>query len=242
MDLLFAHGDDGSPMLDRDADPSTAAGEVRPFQKREERFLSDITASANDLVRQGWAVVAPAGEHGAKLEALVQALVRARAEDQQADVLSIRVPPGMDAAAATAWKKDVYPTLYGEDEGRRPRYLLILGDLDQVSLETQQVLAQDGFPGRLACATDDGYAAYADKVLAWQRRPSAHDRARALFYTVHDGTSATTAGHAKLIQPCHDRCVRAARDSARAFPASTVEAHGAELPWRRRATRRCCCR
>ncbi|HEX2692145.1 MAG TPA: hypothetical protein VHN14_36295, partial [Kofleriaceae bacterium] len=185
---------------------------------------------ANDLVRQGWAVVTPAGEHGARLEALVQALVRARAEDQRADVLSIRVPPGMDAAAATAWKKDVYPTLYGEDEARRPRYLLILGDLDQVSLETQQVLAQDGFPGRLACANDDGYAAYADKVLAWQRRPPAHDRARALFYTVHDGTSATTAGHAKLIQPCHDRCARAARDNARAFPASTVEAHGAQLP------------
>ena len=42
-------------------------------------------------------------------------------EDQQADVLSIRVPPGMDTAAATLWKKDVFPTLYGEDEARRPR-------------------------------------------------------------------------------------------------------------------------
>lgn len=230
MDLLFAHEDDGSPILDHVADPGTAAGQARPIPRREERFLADITASANDLASQGWAVVVPAGAQGARLEALVRELVRARAEEQQADVLSIRVPPGLDVQAATAWKKDVYPTLYGEDEARRPRYLLILGDLDGVSLDTQQVLAQDGLPGRLACTTDDGYGAYANKVLAWQRTPSRHDRARALFYTVHDGTSATTTGHAKLIQPCHDRCARTAREKARAFPASVVEAHGAQTP------------
>jgi hypothetical protein len=216
-------------MLDHTADPGTAAAEASPAPRREERFLSDITADANDLVRQGWAVVVPAGAEGARLEVLVQELIAARAEEQQADVLSIRVPPGMDAAAATAWKKDVYPALYGEDEARRPRYLLILGDLDGVSLDTQQVLAQDGLPGRLACATDAGYGAYADKVLAWQRQVPAHDRARALFYTVHDGTRATTAGHAKLMRPCHDRCARTARDKARAFPAR-VEAHGAPAP------------
>jgi hypothetical protein len=108
--------------------------------------------------------------------------------------------------------------------------LLILGDLDGVSLATQQVLAQGGLPGRLACATDDGYAAYADKVLAWRRTPSRDERGRAVFYTVHDGTRATTAGHAKLIQPCHDRCARTARDKPRAFPASAVEAHGAPAP------------
>jgi len=230
MDLLFAHGDDGSPMLDHPADPGSAAGEARPAPRREERCLADITADASDLVRQGWAVVAPAGADGDRLEALVRALVGARAEDQQADVLSIRVPPGLDAAAATAWKKDVYPALYGEDEARRPRYLLILGDLDGVSLATQQVLAQGGLPGRLACATDDGYAAYADKVLAWRRTPSRDERARAVFYTVHDGTRATTAGHAKLIRPCHDQCARTARDRPRAFPASAVEAHGAPAP------------
>jgi hypothetical protein len=230
LDLLLAHGDDGSPILDHAADAGSAAAQARPVARRDERFLADITAGANDLVRQGWAVVAPAGAEGARLEALVQPLIRARAEDQQADVLSIRVPPGMDTTAATAWKKDVYPALYGEDEARRPRYLLILGDLDGVSLDTQQVLAQDGLPGRLACATDAGYGAYVDKVLRWQRTPPAHERARAVFYTVHDGSRATAAGHAKLIQPCHDRCARTARDKPRAFPASAVEAHGAQTP------------
>jgi hypothetical protein len=230
MDLLFAHGDDGRPMLDRGADAATAAGEASPVPAREERFLADITADANDLVRQGWGVVAPEGPDGDRLMALVQDLARARADEQAAEVLVIRVPPGLSAEATVAWRKDTYPTLYGEDEARRPRYLLILGDLDGVSLDTQQVLAQDGLPGRLACATDDGYGAYVAKVLAWQRAPARQDRARALFYTVHDGTSATAAGHTKLIQPCHDRCARTARDKARAFPASAVELLGAPSP------------
>jgi len=230
LDLLLAYGDDGSPILDHGADASTAAAVATPASRRGERFLADITANANDLARQGWAVVVPAGPEGARLEALVQRLVAVRAEDQGADVLTLRVPPGMDSAAATEWKTGVYPTLYGEDETRRPRYLLILGDLDRVSLDTQQVLAQDGITGRLACATDDGYGAYVDKLLRWQRAPSPHDRARALFYTVHDGTSATAVGHAKLIQPCHERCVRAARDKPRVFPASTVESRGAHTP------------
>jgi hypothetical protein len=230
LDLLLAHGDDGSPILDHTTDPSTAAATANPAARRTERFLADITANADDLAHQGWAVVAPADADGARLEALVRDLIAARAEDQGAEVLSIRVPPGMDSAAANAWKASVYPTLYGEDETRRPRYLLILGDLDRVSLDTEHVLAHDGITGRLACLDDDGYAAYAHKVLAWQRAPSQQDRARALFYTVHDGSSATTAGHSKLIVPCHDRCTRAARDKPRTFPASAVESHGAESP------------
>lgn len=230
MELLLAHGDDGSPILDHGADPRSAAGTAGPASRRRERFLADITANADDLAHQGWAIVAAADPEGARLEAMVRDLVRARAEEQGAEVLSIRVPPGMDSATATRWKAAVYPTLYGEDEARRPRYLLILGDLDRVSLDTQHVLAQDGITGRLACAGDGGYGAYVDKVLGWQRAPSRHERARALFYTVHDGTGATTAGHTKLVQPCHERCVRAARDKPRTFPASTIEAHGAPSP------------
>lgn len=230
MDLLLAHGDDGRPMLDREADPRTAAAEATPVPRREEKFLADITAGASDLVRQGWAIVVSADAEGARLARVVQELVAARAEDQQAEVIAVQVPPDLDGPAAIRWKKDTYPALYGEDEERRPRYLLILGDLDHVSLETQDVLAQDGLTGRLACASEDGYAAYVAKVLASQREPPRDPRARAVFYTVHDGTAATTAGHAKLIQPCHERCARTARDKPRVFPASSVEAHGAQMP------------
>jgi hypothetical protein len=228
LDLLLAHGDDGSPVLDRAADPRSAAAAARPVAKQPlAGDLADITANANDLTRQRWAVVAPEGAAGDALLAQVRGLVAARAEDQQADVLTIRLPP-LGADETRAWRASEYPALYGEDEARRPRYLLILGDLDQISLDTEQVLSHDGITGRLACATEDGYAAYADKVLAWQRRPS-HDRARALFYTVHDGTAATTAGHAKLIEPCRDRCTRTARDKPAAFPAA-IAAHGAPSP------------
>lgn len=233
MDLLFAHGDDGRPMLGVEPDAATAAAEASPIPARparEERFLADVTADANDLARQGWAVVAPAGPDGDRLVALVRDLAAHRAEEQGAATLELRVPPGLSAEAADAWIRNVYPARYGEEEARRPRYLLILGDLDGVSLDTQQALARDGLVGRLACAADDGYAAYAAKVRAWERAPSRHDRARALFYTVHDGTRATAAGHTKLVQPCHDRCARTARDKARAFPASAVELHGAPSP------------
>ena len=90
-------------MLGREADPGRAAAEAAALAPCAEKFLADITADASDLVRQGWAVVAPAGAQGARLEAVVQDLVRARAEDQQADVLTIRIPPGLDTAAAIAW-------------------------------------------------------------------------------------------------------------------------------------------
>ena len=156
MDLLLAHGDDGSPILDHTTDPSTAAATANPAARRTERFLADITANADDLAHQGWAVVAPADADGARLEALVRELIAARAEDQGAEVLSIRVPPGMDSAAANAWKASVYPTLYGEDEARRPRYLLILGDLDQVSLELLQLSSDNRvFSSNLICKPGD---------------------------------------------------------------------------------------
>jgi len=230
MDLLFAHGDDRSPILGRNADASTAAGHASPVEPPPpDGFLADITAAAGDLESQRWAVVATEGAAGDRLVALARELVALRAGEQGDDVVPIRVPPGQSAEAAAEWRRSVYPALYGDDEGRRPRYLLILGDLDAVSQGTQQVLAQDGFLGRLACATEDGYAAYVAKVLASQRGPQ-HERARALFYTVHDGTDATATGHTKLIQPCHDRCARTARDKPRAFPASAVELHGAPSP------------
>ncbi len=231
MDLLLAHADDGSPILERDPEASSAAQEASPIRRRPpEGLLADITADANDLARQGWAVVAPEGAVGGQLEDAVRPLIEARAAEQGREVLLLRVPPGMDAEQATQWKKDRYPELYGKDEQRRPRYLLILGDLNQVSLETQQALAVDGLPGRVAFDEAAAYAAYARKVLGWEREPSRHERARALLYTVHDGTRATADGHAKLIQPCFQRCARKQREELREFPASAVEALGALKP------------
>jgi hypothetical protein len=231
MNLLLAHSDDGSPVLELDPEASSAAREASPVRRRPpEGFLADITADANDLARQGWAVVAPEGDVGDELVDAVRPLMEARATEQGSEVLLLRVPRGMDAEQATLWKKDHYPALYDKDEQRRPRYLLILGDLDQLSLETQQALAVDGLPGRVAFDDPAAYAAYARKVLRWEREPSRHERARALLYTVHDGTRATAEGHAKLMRPCFQRCSRKQREEPREFPASAVEAAGAPAP------------
>jgi hypothetical protein len=194
-----------------------------------EGFLADITADANALARQGWAVVAPEGPVGDQLEDAIRPLIEARANEQGREVLLIRVPPGMDTQQALQWKKDRYPSFYGEDEQQRPRYLLILGDLDQISLETQQALAADGIPGRVAFDDASTYAAYARKVLGWEREPSPQERARALLYTVHDGSRATAEGHAQLMLPCFQRCTRSQLEGRGEFPVSAVESLGE--PW-----------
>jgi hypothetical protein len=225
LHLLFAH-ERGDPFLDDGPDESSAANQAGRVGVHEPRELADVTAGASELEKQRWAVMAPMGANGDRLLSLVADLVARRGEEQRTEVLSIRVPPGMDTRAALRWKNDIYSDLYGKSETRRPRYVCILGDLDQVSLATQQVLALDGFPGRLALPRDEDYRAYVAKVLAWERRPSAHERARAIFYTVHDGTDATAAGHEKLMAPCSRECQQLWREEPHHFPASRVEDAG----------------
>jgi hypothetical protein len=86
-------------------------------------------------------------------------------------------------------------------EAEQPAYLLVLGDFDHVSLELQQVLDSDGFVGRLTFPSEQGYEAYVDKVLRWSRSPAPAPRGRALLFTAHDGTPATTVGYRELMAP-----------------------------------------
>ncbi|MFY1829954.1 hypothetical protein ACN47A_28825 [Myxococcus fulvus] len=138
---------------------------------------------------------------GDRLLALVGPLCALRAEEQGAPVRVYRAPPGLDAVQAVWWRDTV---LWDEavDEAERPAYLLLLGDFDGASLELQQVLAAEGFPGRLTFSSDAGYEAYVDKVLRWSRAPAPIRKARALLFTAHDGTAATTVGYQALMAPC----------------------------------------
>src|SRR6185437_224929 len=87
----------------------------------------------------------------------------------------------------------------------RPRYLLLLGDADLVSWDLHQRLASDLFVGRLAFPDDQGYEAYAAKVLRWEQQDAvAGAGARALFYAMRDGTAAMSIGHAGLMAPSLD--------------------------------------
>ena len=106
---------------------------------------------------------------------------------------------------------------------KEPGYLLILGDMDQISLATQRALAVDGVPGRLVCDNEGGYAAYADKVCRWERAEPLDYLARTLLYTVHDGTEATRAGYDNLMRRCFEKCEKERVENWREFRASTVE-------------------
>lgn len=221
LELLLAHADDQRPVLDGGLPLESASGEPRPEEDKEPGSFGDFSADPNDLSLQRWGLIAPEGPEGDRLLDLVEPLRRQREEDQGgAPVRIYRVPAGMDTAAAVRWKKHVYwDESVPEDD--LPRYLLTLGDLDRVSLELQQVLASDLFIGRLTCPTDEGYAAYVDKVLRWERAPSSEPQARALFFTARDGTAATTIGHKALVSPSVERCRE--RQQKRAFPAKEIE-------------------
>jgi hypothetical protein len=199
--LLLAHADDRAPMLpgvDRTAAGGAPAPEPRP--KPDELWADE--EAPDDLVRQRWGVIAPAGGDGDRLLDAIAPLVEQRRR-QQGPVPVYRVPARMTAGDAARWKKRVFRT--GADlDGDLPRYQLILGDLDQVPLAVQQVQASDGFVGRIAFDDLDGYRAYAAKVVRWEDRPAPVTEAHAILHAVRDGTSATRLGAQALIAPCED--------------------------------------
>ncbi len=163
-------------------------------------FLADYAGDPDDLSAQRWAVVLPAGRED-RYEAIAELVARRGAEAPLRRPYV--VPRGADPAA---WRRDVYLDEAVPEE-ERPRYLLILGDLDELGPEWQQALSVDAFVGRLAFATPEEHAAYAAKVVAAEATPPRP--ATALFYTAHDGTRATFTGFRALARPCREAAERA---------------------------------
>lgn len=204
LELLLTHADDRRPTLAEGLPLDSTQHQARPAANELPTHLWDSGGDPNDLPRQRWGVVVPEGPAGERLLALIEPLRRLRQEGQGAPVRVYRAPAHMDAPTAAHWKKHV---LHDEavPEAEQPRYLLLLGDLDLLSLELQQVLGSDGFIGRLAFSRDADYEAYVEKVLRWERSPSSA-QARTLFYTAHDGTRATSLGYQALISPSLKSC------------------------------------
>jgi hypothetical protein len=198
IDLLLVNADDRAPMLCGIG--RTAAGEApapEPRPKRHEMWANED--APDDLERQRWGVIAPAGDDGDRLLDAIAPLVEQRRR-QQGPVTVYRVPARMTLGEAARWKKRVLRS--GADvDCDLPRYQLIIGDLDQVPLAVQQVLASDGFVGRLAFDDLDGYRAYAAKVVRWEHRPTSVTEADAILHAVRDGTPATQLGIHALIAP-----------------------------------------
>jgi hypothetical protein len=198
IDLLLAHADDRAPMLPGVAGTAASAAPAPEPRPKPDALWAD-EAAPDDLVRQRWGVIAPAGGDGDRLLDAIAPLVEHRRR-QQGPVRVYRVPAQMTVDESVRWKKRVYRT--GADlDGDLPRYQLILGDLDQVPLAVQQVQASDGFVGRIAFDDLDGYRAYAAKVVRWEDRPAPVTEAHAILHAVRDGTSATRLGVQALIAP-----------------------------------------
>jgi len=173
----------------------------------------------NDLAAQRWGLLVPEGPAGDRLLAVIAPLIKLREEHQDGHpALVYRIPPKLDMAGAAEWRKKHFDT--SVDTPDLPRYQLILGDLDQVPLAVQQVQQADGYVGRLAFTREEGYEAYVDKVLRWERTPSPLSQGRALFYTVQDGTAATAAGHKSLVEP--GLSLSRKRQESGRFPATEI--------------------
>jgi hypothetical protein len=218
LDLLLADAAEHRPVLDEGLPGETSQQGPKPKRAKEvhrddEQLKRGTDAAPNDLSVQRWAVVAPEGEEGSRLLEAIAPLMRLRAEEQRADVIPYRVPEGMDARRAVAWKKEVY---WSEDveEGDRPLYLLVLGDLHHVSLELQHALANSALVGRAHFAdaageTDlDGYAAYAEKVVRFAREGTPERSPDLSFFVARDGTPATLHGEARLVAPSLEAATR----------------------------------
>lgn len=229
LHLLLAHADDHQPVLAPGPELSTVFDELgRPSPVQVPRppsgQLYDPGGDPNDLAAQHWALVAPTGARGDRLLELVAPLARHRAEQQGValeQLHTFRVPPDMSSRDILAWRHKLQALPFKE----QPRYLLLLGDGDEISFEFQQQLAGDRFVGRLAFPDEAGFTAYVEKVLRAESEPPREERARVLFFTAHDGTAATDIGYRALVQPGMQHCTKARQQGD--FPASQLQELGA---------------
>jgi hypothetical protein len=204
LGLLLSHADDGLPFAGETLAPENAGGMPDPGDERRSAPMLDHGADPNDLPRQRWGVVAPEGARGDRLLALIDPLVKARAADQAGRPVVIeRVPANHDTTAARTFRASLATKRPISDQ---PRYWLVLGDLDEVSLETGQTLATNHYVGRLGFRRDDAYEAYVAKVLGWEKNPSAAPAGRALFHTAPDHHPATLLGRRVLVEPVRESC------------------------------------
>lgn len=116
-------------------------------------------ARADDAL-SNWAVVCPEGlRYRDEVLAALAPLIRHR----NGSVLAFPTPAG---ASETSWFVEQFRNLPLEE---RPYYLLVLGDLDEVSMESQYFLQSLGAAGRLVFDDPEDYRLYAEKVISHEQ-------------------------------------------------------------------------
>jgi len=207
LHLLLARADTLEPVLPDGVPVIVAQRPPKPARDEGGR-LERPDADPNELSQQRWGVVAVEGSDGDALLAAIDPLREHRRRQQGADVTVYRVPAGQDPQQAVTWKRTVYLAERVPAE-ERPKYLLLLGDLPQVSLELQQVLAHSAYVGRLHIGAPGGpaspkaYRAYAEKVVAAETGAVASPDPDVLMYCARRRNDvATGLANAFLVTPC----------------------------------------
>ncbi len=202
LHLLLTHADNRAPVLDHldvavDVDGTSMGTLASTCAPRMRKTLYDHGADPNDIAAQGWGVLVPEGNAEEILDALAP-LIAFRERQLGAMCKIYRLPPSMDWSASLAWCAEVYHSTWMPEQ--IPRYLLLAGDLDSLSLELQQTLSYLACVGRIAFDAWTDYAAYAHKVVANETTQAAKV-ADLVFHTAADDSATTQLGRTKLIQP-----------------------------------------
>jgi hypothetical protein len=201
--LLMAEDGPRTPVLSEPCPaPTLRPDELGPTGPAPS-FLWDDGADPNDLALQRWGVVLPEGPGAAPALAALEPLLRLRASEQDGvRPLVYHVPPITQLSEAVRWRRRSFEA--SATLADLPRYLLIVGDLHEVSEAVQAALAVDAFVGRLPWTDPTRLAAYAQRLVAHQGPLG--DQAPALhLHAVDDGTSATRHAEQVLIEPLHRR-------------------------------------
>ena len=207
LDLLLARAD-GRPLLEGLGSDALAFTNRLALEEPEDPPHLGHDGDRNDM-DQGWGVLYPKGR-----EDLFEAIAPLRAWRQQGiDEAHARRAAIGKAPEVRAWAIDPHLTAreflirkYGDTAKQRPRYLLILGDLDGVSLEFQLGVSVEAYVGRLCLPSVDDYVTYARKLVASERDPITQPRPRLLAMStstagVIDG--AVDLGHRDMIEPIY---------------------------------------
>ena len=209
----------GLPALDELIDDAGTPPPPGDALRRARAFAADPGRAPDSLADQGWGVIVPVGPRGDALHGAIQPLVEFRRGEQQAFFRLYRVSPRLDAAESAAWLREIFES---DPEHRRPRYLLILGDLSEVSLELQLALAPLAGVGRLAFTHLAEYTQYAHKAIAAEQRT--RDQLRPLIYQCDDGSRAQAIAKRQLVEPCAAQLDALTRD--RRYRVATTAVRG----------------
>jgi hypothetical protein len=204
--------------------PAPTTGSAQMPEQRVRTHLA-VPGFSNDLTLEKWGVIIPE-KMDVRLE-WIRPLRELRAKQcglSSPDELTVFRVTDKDRTREQArrWRVDVYETM---PSAVRPGYLLLLGDLPEISHELQLELMVSASVGRL-CFTDEsgqpdaaGYRRYCAKVCDSEaRRDDWNENAQLLFYCSRDGSAAVEDGYHDLILRCHADAVADTRDDPRADP------------------------